>query len=112
MIDSDCYPNPLITRTILVTGMSGDVCELTIQQNLDALPGVRKARANHRTGRVKFTYDPTITRLKTVEGKLLALGYPADDSFWARKKREWLTFMEQNKRDNLAHQGHCCSKLP
>jgi len=92
--------------------MSGSGCEQTIQRGLNTLPGIHKVHADHHTGQVKVTYDLGATQLQTVEGKLAELGYPPDDGFWARKKRGWVHFTEQNKRDNLTHQGHCCSKPP
>nr|VFJ96131.1 MAG: Copper chaperone CopZ [Candidatus Kentron sp. H]VFJ96842.1 MAG: Copper chaperone CopZ [Candidatus Kentron sp. H]VFK02615.1 MAG: Copper chaperone CopZ [Candidatus Kentron sp. H] len=104
--------DPPVKRTIRVTGMSRVECEQAIQRGLNDLPGVHEARADHRTGRVKVAYDLDSTRIRTVEEKLVALGYPLADGFWARQKRRWVHFTEQNRRDNLAQQGHCCSKTP
>ena len=94
--------------------MSCSGCEQTILSALNALSGVHETRADHRTGRVKITYDLHTVRIQTLEEKLAELGYPPGNGFWARRKRDWIHFTEQNKRDNLTHQGegHCCSKPP
>jgi len=110
MANTACkYP---VERTIRVTGMTCGGCEQTIQKGLKALPGIHQVRADHHGGRVKVTYDLSFTQLQEVEHKLTQLGYSPNDGFGARIKRNWVRYTEQNKKDNLAHQGHCCSKPP
>nr|VFK09674.1 MAG: Copper chaperone CopZ [Candidatus Kentron sp. LPFa]VFK31461.1 MAG: Copper chaperone CopZ [Candidatus Kentron sp. LPFa] len=101
-----------IQRTIHVGGMSCEGCEEAIQRNLGASSGIFEVQADHHTGRVKVIYDLGATQIKTIEEKLAELGYPPDDGFLARGKRAWTYFTEQNRRDNLMHQGHCCNKPP
>nr|VFK28384.1 MAG: Copper chaperone CopZ [Candidatus Kentron sp. MB]VFK29440.1 MAG: Copper chaperone CopZ [Candidatus Kentron sp. MB]VFK74779.1 MAG: Copper chaperone CopZ [Candidatus Kentron sp. MB] len=101
-----------VARTIRVTGMSGSECEQTIRRGLHILPGVREARAEHRTGRVWVSYDLGAIRLQALEERLAQLGYPPKNGFGARIQRAWIYFTEQNRRDNLTHRGHCCNKPP
>nr|VFJ60135.1 MAG: Copper chaperone CopZ [Candidatus Kentron sp. DK] len=101
-----------VERTIRVTGMTCGGCEQTIQKGLNALPGIHQVYADHRMGRVKVTYDLFVTQLQAVERKLSQLGYSPNDGFVPRIKRGWIHYTEQNRKDNLMHQGHCCGKPP
>nr|VFK47194.1 MAG: Copper chaperone CopZ [Candidatus Kentron sp. TC] len=101
-----------IQRTIQVSGMSREECEEAIRRNLGASSGIVEVDADRRAGRVKITYDLGATQLGTVEEKLTELGYPPDNGFWARGRRAWIYFTEQNRRDNLMRQGNCCGKPP
>jgi copper chaperone len=45
------------SRVLRVPDMSCGHCELSVQEALDDLDGVEKAKADHTTGRVEVTYD-------------------------------------------------------
>jgi len=108
----DLGSNYPVQRTIRVIGMSCGRCEQTVQNGLNALPGVHQVRADYHTGRVQVAYDLLVTQLQEVEKKLAQFGYPPNNGFGAKIKRNWVNYTEQNKKDNLVHRGHCCSKPP
>ncbi|OSM04133.1 hypothetical protein MAIT1_03593 [Magnetofaba australis IT-1] len=87
-------------------------CENIIAEGLSALDGVSTVKAQWEKGLVEISYDLNQTRFEEVEALLSEIGYPPDDGFIARKKRDWTRFTEQNEVDNLKHVGHCCSKPP
>ncbi len=45
------------TTVLKVPDMTCGHCELSVQEALDELDGVRDARADHKTGSVELTYD-------------------------------------------------------
>ncbi len=101
-----------VTRTLKTTGMACDGCEEIITEGLEALTGTGSVTADWRKNRVTVTYDLTRVRFQEVEKLLADIGYPPDDGFIQRKKRQWLHFTEQNQVDHLKHVPHCCSKPP
>ncbi len=74
--------------------------------------GVFEVRPDHQRGEVEVVYDLRKIRLESLEQKLNELGYPLKGGFWARKKRGFAHFKEQNEFDAISHKGHCCSKPP
>ena len=45
------------TRVLRVPDMSCGHCELSVQEALDELGGVKRSRADHTKGEVELTYD-------------------------------------------------------
>ncbi len=45
------------SRVLRVPDMSCGHCELSVQEALDELDGVEKAKADHKAGEVELTYD-------------------------------------------------------
>lgn len=64
-------------KTILldVTGMHCQGCARTVEAVLCAEPGVRKASADFRTGRVRVLFDPAVTDGQRLAAAIRAVGY-------------------------------------
>ncbi|MBF0384137.1 MAG: cation transporter [Magnetococcales bacterium] len=102
----------LVTRILKVSEMVCVECEKIIGEALTMLDGVSKVSSNWKKGLVMASYDLQKTRIQEVEKLLSDIGYPPSNGFIARKKLDWLHFIEKNEVDNLKHVGHCCSKPP
>ena len=62
-------------ETFSVDGMSCSRCENRIVHALEALPGVRKASAYHKQGRVRVIFDLDTTSAPVVKTTIQELGY-------------------------------------
>ncbi len=58
-----------------VDGMSCSSCEKRIVRALEAVPGVRKASADHKQGRVRVVFDLDTTSPPVVKAAIQSLGY-------------------------------------
>jgi Cu+-exporting ATPase len=65
------------TVTLAVEGMTCASCALRIERGLKKLPGVAEASVNLATERATVRYDPAVTSLEQVLGKVDATGYRA-----------------------------------
>lgn len=101
-----------VTRTLQVEEMVCVECDEIITEALSMLGGVVKVESKWQKGLVTITYDLQKTRIQEVERLLTEIGYPPQNGYFARKKRDWIHFTEKNELDNLKHVGHCCSKPP
>ncbi|GAA0792047.1 hypothetical protein GCM10009109_21830 [Marinobacterium sediminicola] len=59
-----------------------------------------------------FDYDATHCSLDKVEGVIRNMGAKFDTGWWSRFKRSYYRFVDQNMKDNEAHEPHCCNKVP
>jgi copper ion binding protein len=62
-------------ETIKVEGMVCGHCEIAVKTAVRALPGVKKAKANHRTGNVKLDFDEASVSLDAIKEAITATGY-------------------------------------
>ncbi|MBL8565722.1 MAG: heavy metal translocating P-type ATPase [Hyphomicrobiaceae bacterium] len=60
-------------------------CMITIEDTLNALPGVSRARVNLTTKRVSATYDPSRTSVETMIAALDGAGFPAAELIESRE---------------------------
>ena len=58
-----------------VSGMSCGGCEQRISTALARLDGVRRSTADHRSGRVRVSYDPAVTSVHDVRERIAEMGY-------------------------------------
>ena len=65
-----------MTKTkIKVTGMHCASCALSIDDELEAIDGVRKASTSFPRGRTKLEYDEAKVDVETVRAAIAGLGY-------------------------------------
>lgn len=65
----------MTNKTLHVGGMSCAHCELTIEEALQKLKGVRKCKASFGKGQVNVSYEDSITSLKDIESTISNAGY-------------------------------------
>lgn len=62
-------------ETFSVDGMSCLSCEKRIVRALEALPGIRKASADHKRGQVRVIFDQDTTSAPVLKTTIQDLGY-------------------------------------
>ena len=62
-------------ETIKVSGMTCGHCEAAVEKSLGALDGVASVRANHRSGKVKVSYETGRTEMASLKQAILDAGY-------------------------------------
>ena len=66
-----------MTKTTLnVTGMKCGGCEKSVQEAVDALPGVVSSKASAKEGMLEVEFDEAKTGLDAIKLALKAKGYP------------------------------------
>ena len=65
------------TETIKTTGMHCNGCEMNAQDMVSELDGVKKVKANAKTGDVKVEFDDKKTTLEAIKVKITEAGYKA-----------------------------------
>ncbi len=63
------------TTTLKVPGMTCGHCELSVQEALDELDGVRNVKADHDTGDVEVAYDEGKVSLEQMGEAIEEVGY-------------------------------------
>ena len=63
------------TETIKTAGMHCQGCEMNAQEFIGELPGVKKAKANHKTGEVKVEFDEKQATVEDIKKKIIEAGY-------------------------------------
>ena len=63
------------TTTLKVSGMTCGHCELSVQEALDELDGVRNVKADHDTGDVEVAYDENKVDTKQFREAIEEVGY-------------------------------------
>lgn len=77
---------PLAQRVTLVADtMYCGTCMISVEDTLNALPGVSKARVNLTTKRVTATYDPSRASVETMIEALEGAGFPAAELIESRE---------------------------
>jgi copper chaperone len=62
-------------KTFQVEGMSCGHCELSVQEALDELEGVRGSKADHKNGTVEVTYEEGTVTNEQFEEAVEEAGY-------------------------------------
>ena len=62
-------------QVLAVDGMSCGHCEQAVETGLKEIPGVKKAKADHKTGRVEISCGEPSPDLDAVRRKIADLGY-------------------------------------
>ncbi len=73
------------TTTLVADTMYCGTCMITIEDTLNALPGVGRARVNLTTKRVSATYDPNRTNVEAMIAALDGAGFPAAELIESRE---------------------------
>jgi len=63
------------SRVLRVPDMSCGHCESSVQEALDELDGVEKAKADHTTGEVELTYDASRVPEEKLQEAIDEAGY-------------------------------------
>ncbi|ARJ65506.1 hypothetical protein WV31_07485 [Magnetospirillum sp. ME-1] len=75
--------------------------------------GILHIRADDEAGRtISVTYDLRHATLACVDSWLAANGVHLSDGFLSRLHRRWLSFKDDNRRDQAAIVHQCCSVPP
>lgn len=62
-------------ETFSVDGMSCTSCENRVTRRLEGVPGVSRASADHKLGRVRVLYDKEVTSHSALRAAIEGLGY-------------------------------------
>ena len=65
--------------TVKIKGMMCGHCEKTVTEAAMSVKGVTKARADHKKGEVKVSYDTKVTDLEAIHSAITASGYEVID---------------------------------
>lgn len=98
---------------IPVQGMTCEGCEENIVAALQGVKGIRQVQADGHQGTVTIEYDLQNVTLKEIEDRIIGLGYALKNGLWARIRRSWRHYTEENEREALhAKPAPCCSDDP
>lgn len=67
-----------VTGRFKTTGMHCPSCSMVIQMDLNDLPGVTSASADHRTGMTEVVYDDSLVTPGQVVAAITKAGYGAE----------------------------------
>ncbi len=70
--------NSLILRVIGEQTMHCAGCERTVEFTLSRLPGVQRARADHKSQRITLEVEPKAADLEKIKGELDWIGYQVE----------------------------------
>ncbi len=80
---------------------------------MDALlshPGVLQVSVDAVNGTLEISYNLELVNLKQIEELLAQKGLKLPNTFWARTKRNWIHYTEENELENAhAPDAPCCS---
>lgn len=80
---------------------------------IEALPGVREARAEVAKQRLVVHYAASETDYRQISAALTKLGYAVAQDRWSALKGAWYQFTDNNVRENAqAPAPACCNKPP
>lgn len=66
------------TETIKSKGMHCNGCEMNAQEFVSELPGIKKVKANYKTGDVKVVFDEKQTTVNEIKDKIREAGYKTE----------------------------------
>lgn len=101
----------LVSHRLKLAGLS-EKAATTLVDELGQLFGMDRVTFDARTSCLFFAYDATHCSLDKVEERVRQHGARFDDGWWNRVKCSYYRFVDQNLRDNAAHEPHCCNKAP
>jgi len=64
---------------LAITGMHCSMCALTIDERLEEVTGVRRAKTSYAKQSVEVEYDPSLTSVKSLLQAVSAAGYSATE---------------------------------
>ena len=88
------------TRKIKVAGIENQNSERTLNGILFDLGGVESVRADSVSGRVSIEYDLMKIGLADIERGIVDAGYQLSQSFFSRKYRNLIHFIEGNEYES------------
>lgn len=101
----------LVSHRIKLADVSEQAATALVDE-VDQLFGMDQVSFDARTSCLSFAYDATHCSLDKVEDVIRQQGARLDDGWWNRMKRSYYRFVDQNMKDNEAHEPHCCNKAP
>lgn len=70
----------MTTDTVQVEGMACGHCEITIQEAVRKLPGIKKVKASKRKKQAVVEYDEAAVDLPRIKAAIAATGYTVVDN--------------------------------
>lgn len=101
----------LVSRRLNLKGTDDKVVEALVAE-LDQLFGMDRVAYDATSGALDFAYDATHCSVDVVESIVNKHGAQFASNWWSRAKRGYYRFVDQNMKDNAAHEPHCCNKMP
>lgn len=101
----------LVRRKLQLSGVSEQAAALLVVE-LGQLFGMDRVRFDASKSSLVFSYDATHCSLDRVEEKVRQHGASFDTGWWSRIKCSYYRFVDQNVKDNAAHEPHCCNRPP
>lgn len=99
----------LVKRHLKLSGIDERNID-SLYDEIDQLPGVDSVRI--QGARMDVAYDASHCHIDMLEEVVRQHGGRFSDAWWARVKKSYYRFVDQNARDNAAHVPHCCGKVP
>lgn len=100
---------PLVRSITITLSRPADIASVELAQPGEGVIAIRLLPDNRH---LEVTYDLHKVTLPEVTARLSAVGMAPSDSLFARWSRAWITFKDENRRDQakIAHQ--CCNVPP
>lgn len=100
-----------VTRKLKLSGVDEGKTEALVIETRQ-LPGMDTVEYLPASVTLICVYDAAQCGVDAVEKVLNGYGAQFASSIWNRLKIGYFRFIDQNIKDNAAHQPHCCNKVP
>lgn len=100
-----------VERSITIMGLDTDKAAQLIAE-MDSLQGMDQVSIDEKCSELTVVYDATHCNINLIEDVINACGLRIADNWWSRMKGSYYQFVDQNVKDNAAHEPWSCHKPP
>jgi hypothetical protein len=100
-----------VERSIRVVGLTPDNAA-QLREEIDSLQGVAQVSIEEKQAEITIVYDATHCNINLIEDVINACGLRIANNWWSRMKGSYYQFVDQNVKDNAAHEPWSCHKPP
>jgi hypothetical protein len=99
----------LVSHTLKVTDLTEDKSGAVLN-DIDSQIGVDTTSVDPDHSEITVSYDASVIDMDTICQHLQQQGVGIDPGWWNQFKLNWDRQIDQNVKDNAAHEPSCCNK--
>ncbi|MDX1301523.1 cation transporter [Photobacterium sp.] len=100
-----------VERLIKIVGLTADNTAQLIAA-IDSLQGMDQVSVDEKRSELIVIYDASHCNINLIEDVINGCGLRIADNWWSRMKGSYYQFVDQNVKDNAAHEPWSCHKPP
>lgn len=100
-----------VERVIKITGLTENNTAQLLAE-IDSLKGVDHVSIDNKRSELTAVYDASLCNINLIEDVINACGLHIADDWWSQLKESYYEFVDQNVKDNAAHEPWSCHKIP